>query len=48
MIVSVASNVITSLDDETGFAKLARNSLSKHRPGKTRTDNEEIESHNGR
>ena len=44
MIVSVATYVIASLDDEAGFAKLARNSLSKHRTGKTRTDNEEIES----
>jgi hypothetical protein len=30
MIVSVASNVITSFDDETGLAKLACNPLGKH------------------
>ena len=45
MIVGIATNMITSFDDETGFAKLARNSLGKHRTGKTRTDNEEIETH---
>lgn len=35
------------LDDETRFTKLTCKSLGKDRTGKTRTNNKEIESHQG-
>jgi len=47
MIVGVATDVIAFLDDETRFTKLTCKSLGKDRTGKTRTNNKEIESHQG-
>ena len=47
MIISVTTNMITPFDNEAGFSKLGRDSLGKHRTGKTRTDDEEIENYEG-
>ncbi len=42
MIVGIAPDVITLLDDKAGPAKLAGDSLGKHRTREACTDNKEI------
>ena len=42
MIVGVTPDVITFLDDKAGLAKLAGDSLGKHRTCEACTDNKEV------
>ena len=44
MIVSVAADVIASVDHKAGLAKLIGNPFRQHGPGKPRADDDKIKS----